>query len=278
MEVRLIALFVQKQNTTQQLVGPILKALGLRPPLPLATPILSATPPPPQPQSPVQPVSAWVVSGEKAAASPPPASPAPIPATEATREQAQPPEAEVVVEEEEEQPVKEEPVVLGRVAVSAVSHQLIHCDHIAYNLCVRSSYVFPSTGAEATASAHVVSRVRVYYYVHINACGMEKEWIPPRPSSMLNPLFFKTNEPHTHTQHLFIYIQRFAEVHALHQALLRAPTTKAAAKALAPLAPRKTFTWSALATSDVRKATVRRRVEAIPAYLNAVLEEPKVRR
>lgn len=71
--------------------------------------------------------------------------------------------------------------------------------------------------------------------------------------------------------------QRFSEVHALHQTLLRCPSAKAAAKGLVRLAPRKTMTWSALLASDTRDATIAKRMVQIPQYLNAVLADGKVR-
>ncbi len=67
--------------------------------------------------------------------------------------------------------------------------------------------------------------------------------------------------------------QRFSNVQALHEVLLKSPATRSAAKALErlALAPKKTFTWSAFMTSDVSKATVESRMVEIPRYLNAVL-------
>lgn len=70
--------------------------------------------------------------------------------------------------------------------------------------------------------------------------------------------------------------QRFAQVYALHQTLLRDAATSTAAKALSSLAPRKTLTWSAFLTSDMSLATVGRRMVEIPRYLEAVLNNPKL--
>lgn len=70
--------------------------------------------------------------------------------------------------------------------------------------------------------------------------------------------------------------QRFAQVHALQQALLADPKTRAAAKAMAHLCPKKTFSWSYFMPSDTSEATINTRAQAIPAYLTAVLNHSKM--
>lgn len=92
-----------------------------------------------------------------------------------------------------------------------------------------------------------------------------------------------TQPPPSSTKQFLIHAQRFAEVHALQQALLRTPATKEAAMAIDALCPPKTSSssfWSSLfgqPGSDTCEATTRRRAEAIPAYLEAVLNDDAVR-
>lgn len=185
---------------------------------------------------------------------PPPTASTPIPATETAPVAAPGPRLISAPAVHQERKRDEEDKLLpGCIKVSAITAAL-KCDHIEYSLCMRSSFVSPSTGAEAAASAHVVSTVsRVCAYVA--SISMDQSFI--------------LNDGLLHTQ-------RFTYVHALHQTLLHCPATKTAAMALAPLAPRKTYTWSALMTSDVSNATARRRVVEIPCYINAVLASPKM--
>jgi hypothetical protein len=139
--------------------------------------------------------------------------------------------------------------------IKATAPKLVDCSHVVYGLRVTTST--SAWGSVVGKITHKVSRL-----------GLDAS--PMIDSHSCSDILY--TRPHHH-----IIEQRFSEVHALHQALLRCPTAKAAAKSLAHVAPKKTMTWSALLKSDTRDATIAKRMVEVPKYLNAVLADQEVR-